>query len=56
MGFADTVEYWMDELVKGLNRLSKESDGNPAYAQALEDAADHMGVTIKRAVTFKIGD
>lgn len=48
MGAADSAEYWLDELVKSLNKLRTRAiaDGREiAYLYALDDVADEMGIS-----------
>lgn len=51
MSQADTAEYWLDELIKALNKLRK---GYPmlgedaSYLTALDDVADQMGITTEK--------
>jgi hypothetical protein len=48
MHAADSDEYWLDELVKGLNNLHTRAiaDGKAsAYMDALDDVAEFMDIS-----------
>ena len=51
MSQADSAEYWMDELIKTLNKLRKAYNmlgEDASYLTALDDVAEEMGVTIQK--------
>lgn len=51
MGASNDAEYWLDELVKGLNKLRTRAiaDGkDSAYMDALDDVAEFMGIDTQK--------
>lgn len=51
MSQADSAEYWIDVLVKGLNSLHTRAiaDGKAsAYTDALDDVAEWMGISSQK--------
>ena len=45
---ADSADYWLDELVKTLNKLRSSYDmlgEDASYLTALDDVADQMGIS-----------
>lgn len=56
MSQADTAEYWLDELVKGLNKLRTRAiaDGRAsAYMDALDDMAEFMGIDTQKVYKLR---
>lgn len=59
MSIADSAEYWIEELIKSMNKLRSRATAtepsdlnrNAGYLAALDDIADEMGITVQKVYT-----